>query len=239
MPFSRFKKLAPEKRELLLDAAAREFATYGFEQASINRILEQAQMSKGAAYYYFEDKVDLFGTVIQYVIEFLDLSKLEVDLAKLTPGNFWSVVAALRRVPLLRSFERPWLFRVMNVAAQVSLSTAEQEPLAAIIQQINSLTMSLIKRGQEIGVIRTDVPDELLFTWLLALDQASDSWLMKHWEHIDRATVVQISDQTVAALRGAFDPSNAHLGFDHSSIGQETLQKSDLESPVQSSKRQS
>lgn len=43
MPFSRFEKLAPVKREHLLDVAAREFAIHGFADASINRILEPAQ----------------------------------------------------------------------------------------------------------------------------------------------------------------------------------------------------
>ncbi len=49
MPFSRFYKLPPEKREGLLEVAAQEFVQHGFEDASINRILERAQMSKGAA----------------------------------------------------------------------------------------------------------------------------------------------------------------------------------------------
>lgn len=66
MPFARFDKLAPAKRERLLEVAAQEFARAGCEDASINRILEQARMSKGAANYYFADKVDLLCTVVQY-----------------------------------------------------------------------------------------------------------------------------------------------------------------------------
>jgi AcrR family transcriptional regulator len=58
MPFTRFEKLTQERRERVLDAAAQEFAAYGFEDSSINRILENANMSKGAAYYYFEDKAE-------------------------------------------------------------------------------------------------------------------------------------------------------------------------------------
>ena len=65
MPFARFGKLSPEKRERILEVAAQEFARHGYEDACINRILEQAEMSKGAAYYYFEDKVDLFCTVVE------------------------------------------------------------------------------------------------------------------------------------------------------------------------------
>ena len=60
--------------------------------------------------------------------------------------------------------------------------------------------MRLIKRGQELGLIRTDLPDDLIVAWLFALDQASDQWLLAHWEHVDRAALAQLSDQTVAAL---------------------------------------
>jgi AcrR family transcriptional regulator len=206
MPFSRFERLAPEKRELLLESAAKEFATHGFEQASFNRILEQAQMSKGAAYYYFEDKADLFGTVIQYVSEHLHLSNLDVDLAMLTAETFWPMVAELRREPLLRSFERPWLFRVISAAAQVTPALLERQPLASLAQQIRTFLMRLIKRGQDLGLIRTDLPDDLIVAWLFALDQASDQWLMAHWEHVDRAALAQLSDQTVAALSRMLAP---------------------------------
>ena len=76
-----------------MEVAAQEFATYGFDDASVNRILEAVQMSKGAAYYYFEDKVDLFFTVIQYCIERLNLFVLELEPATLTAESFWPTFA--------------------------------------------------------------------------------------------------------------------------------------------------
>ncbi len=206
MPFSRFEKLDPEKRERLLDIAAREFATHGFADASINRILEQAQMSKGATYYYFEDKMDLFCTVVRYAIDYSQVPHFEVDLATLSADSFWPTFAELHRLPLLSTFERPWLFTVISVAAQVPPSLMEREPLASLARQIRTLVMRLIQRGQELGVIRTDVPEELLFAWLHALDHASDAWLMDHWEHLDRADLARVSDQTVAAMSKAMAP---------------------------------
>jgi AcrR family transcriptional regulator len=101
MPFPRFSKLPLEKRERLMEAAAQEFAAYGFDDASLNRILETVQMSKGAAYYYFEDKVDLFFTVIHYCNERLKLFDLELDPATLTAENFWRTFAELHRQPRL------------------------------------------------------------------------------------------------------------------------------------------
>ena len=208
MPFSRFEKMAPEKRERLLDTAAREFAIHGYADASINRILELAHMSKGATYYYFEDKVDLFCTVVRYAIDTLQVPHLEIDLATLSTENFWLTFAEMRRMPLLRAVERPWLFTVISVAAHLPPSIMEREPLASLALQIRTIVMRLIQRGQELGVIRTDLPADLLFSWLHALDHASDRWMMYHWEHLDRAAIARLSDQTSAAMRKTLAPAD-------------------------------
>jgi AcrR family transcriptional regulator len=201
MPYSRFHKLPLEKRVQLLDIAAQEFAKNGFEDASVNRILEHAHMSKGAAYYYFEDKVDLFCTVIQYAMERLQLINTQLNVATLTPETFWPTLAEGHRQPLLRSFEQPWLFASLRAAGRLSPTALKKEPLASIAQQIVAYAMSFIARGQELGLIRDDVAGELLFDWIAALDSASDLWLLEHWEQLDREAIAKISDQTVDAMR--------------------------------------
>lgn len=211
MPYQRFNKLASEKRERLMEVAAQEFAHYGFEDASINRILEAAQMSKGAAYYYFEDKVDLFATVVGYCIERLKLVDLELDTAALTEESFWPTFAELHRLPLLRSYEQPWLFAALRAARRLSPTALKREPLATIGKQIVTSVMALVKRGQELGVIRTDIPDEIIFGWLQALDDASDRWLVAHWSQLDKEGIGKISDQTVDAMRRTMDPIGQSL----------------------------
>jgi AcrR family transcriptional regulator len=206
VPFPRFDKLPQEKRERLLEIAAQEFAKHGFEDASVNRILERAQMSKGAAYYYFEDKIDLFFTVVQYGNERLKLINQEVDIAALTEENFWPIFAELHREPLLLSFEEPWLFAAIKAAGRLSTTALEREPLATFAKQIITYVMTIVKRGQEIGVVRTDIPDELIFAWLQALDDTGDRWLLAHWEHLNREAIAQVSDQTVDAMRRVLAP---------------------------------
>ena len=49
MPRPRFNKLSAEKRECILEAAAKEFAAHGYDGASLNRILDETGISKGAA----------------------------------------------------------------------------------------------------------------------------------------------------------------------------------------------
>ena len=206
MPFARFDKLSSQKRERILGVAAQEFARYGYEDASINRILEQAQMSKGAAYYYFEDKVDLFCTVVEYCSERLRIIDQEVDIAALTVEAFWPTFAELHRLPLLRSFEQPWLFAALRAAGQLSSVALAREPLATLARQLRTWAMSIVKRGQAVGAIRTDLSNDLIFAWLHALDSASDHWLLAHWQQLDREAIARISDQTVDAMRRALAP---------------------------------
>lgn len=60
MPNQTFFRLPEEKRRRLLDAAWREFGAVRFDEASINRIIRGADISRGSFYQYFADKEDLF-----------------------------------------------------------------------------------------------------------------------------------------------------------------------------------
>ncbi len=86
----------------------------------------------------------------------------------------------------------------------------EREPLASFARQLIAWVMTIVKRGQEVGVIRNDIPDELIFGWLRALDEAGDQWLLAHWKDLDREAIARISDQTVDAMRRALMPDSLH-----------------------------
>ena len=60
MPTQTFFRLPEEKRERLTEAAWREFLAVSYAEASINRIVREAQIPRGSFYQYFEDKEDLF-----------------------------------------------------------------------------------------------------------------------------------------------------------------------------------
>lgn len=60
MPSSTFFNLPEAKRRKLLDAAVAEFQRVPLSKASINRIIKDADISRGSFYMYFDDKLDLF-----------------------------------------------------------------------------------------------------------------------------------------------------------------------------------
>ena len=73
MPKQTFLNLPEEKRNTIIDIAVDEFAEYGLESASTNRIVAKSGISKGSFYQYFEDKQDLF----MHLVSILEREKME------------------------------------------------------------------------------------------------------------------------------------------------------------------
>ncbi len=53
----------------ILNAAFEEFAKFGLDKASLNKILKSAGISKGVFYHYFSDKEELFNFLIYFTVE--------------------------------------------------------------------------------------------------------------------------------------------------------------------------
>lgn len=64
MPKQTFCNLSDEKQQRIIDASMKEFAEHPYLKTSINRIIEEAEISKGSFYQYFSNKKDLYKYII-------------------------------------------------------------------------------------------------------------------------------------------------------------------------------
>jgi AcrR family transcriptional regulator len=64
-----WNNLSSAKQQRLLDAALAEFGGRGFEAGSLNVIARDAGVSKGSLFQYFDDKLDLWRTVVNETAE--------------------------------------------------------------------------------------------------------------------------------------------------------------------------
>jgi AcrR family transcriptional regulator len=206
MPFSRFARMPSDKRERLLTSAAQEFAAYGFEGASLNRILEAAQIGKSSAYYYFADKADLFCTTVVYCVERLQLAPPEDLITALTADTFWPTLTDLHAQPLLRAQQRPWLFLAARAIERLTPESLQQGELAQLASHLMRGMTTLIQRGQELGLIRIDLPQSLLVAWFRAVDGASDDWLLAQLDQLDQEAIHQVVHQTMLTIQRALSP---------------------------------
>lgn len=69
MPSEAFFKLDESKKKKILEAIKNEFESNGFEKASVNKIVENAGISKGSFWFYFENKEEAINFIIESYIE--------------------------------------------------------------------------------------------------------------------------------------------------------------------------
>jgi AcrR family transcriptional regulator len=183
MPRPRFNTLPADKRQRIFEAAALEFARRGFEQASLNRIIEAAGISKGAAYYYFDDKADLYATVVREGWRTL-LPEGGLDLTRLDRTSFWPTLRRLNQEMLAAAGQQPWLIAVGKLVYGAAPSAKLGKVVADEFAQVMAYLSALIARGQEVGAIRADVPATLLVAMVGSAFEAADRWSIAHAEEL-------------------------------------------------------
>jgi AcrR family transcriptional regulator len=175
----RFAKLPPTQQQTILHAALQEFAAHGFHDASLNRVIEAAGISKGSMYYYFDGKEDLYAYVAQTELErlFARLGPFPVP-SDADPDTFWSTLAdyyfrlmtALSASPQLAALIRGWI----TVSGTTALQQAQQVMEQAVMPWIEQA----LAAGQRAGAVRTDLPSGLLIAVIFGMGQAMDIWLI-------------------------------------------------------------
>jgi AcrR family transcriptional regulator len=201
----RFARLPLQQQQAILQAALEEFAAHGFHDASLNRVIEAAGISKGSMYYYFDGKEDLYAYVAQTELErlferlgpFPVPSEGDVDAFWSTlQGHYLRLMTALADSPQLAGLVRGLISTSRNPALQQAQQEAEEAVLPWIEQTLGI--------GQRIGAVRTDLPSGLLIAVVVGKGEAMDSWLIT--QHPDHDDLPRLIGSLIQMIRGAIKP---------------------------------
>ena len=208
MPRPRFQKLPDGRQKQIFEIAAKEFAANGFEGASLNRILEEAEVSKGAAYYYFDDKADRLGTAVLYFSRDI-VDKFVADLKRSSADNFWSELSRMSSEIQKVYSEYPWFLNLGKEVWRLPKEVRTDGPLGEASALGRHFFETLLKHGQKIEAIRTDMPEDFLISVVLGIGEAGDSWIVEHWNEFENphAEVVRNHQRTLEMLRKVLEPS--------------------------------
>ncbi len=183
-PLPRFHRLPADKRKRILCAASREFTEHGFAGASLNRIIEEAGISKGAMYYYFHDKAHLYLSILEAAFEELLAISPPLDLSELTREAFWEQLERCSHEIFEQYSRRPDLARLLGTA-----HAARHDKGAPSLDELREVgkdwMRAVFERGQQLGAVRRDVDLELMLSLWASLDSVADAWLLEHWDELD------------------------------------------------------
>jgi AcrR family transcriptional regulator len=201
-PHPRFEKLDESQQKAILDAAAAEFAREGFERASVNRIIAAADLSKGALYYYFNGKEDLYAAVMNDVLD--RVVEAVADIPEPTDAEaYWRM--------LMQGLDRlNTVFFHDTVLADLGRGLYQRgggDPAYdAILERSGRWIRDLVEMGQRLGAVRTDVPLGLLAEAVTGMLVAMDRWFVMALENEPPEELLALAPKTIELARDLLAP---------------------------------
>lgn len=168
-----------EKRERIIEAAARVFARKGFFNASVSEIAAEAGVGKGTIYGYVSSKDDLFFAVFEWIAE-TSWTQARIGVTALG-ASASDKLRALSRSLLDQWTDMHELYGLIMEFWSASASSRHRDRFMDMFRQIYShfrgIVSGLVREGMERGEYRNDVdPDAvaaaLVGTWDALILQA-------------------------------------------------------------------
>ncbi len=141
-------------------------------------------MSKSSLYYYFDDKADLFVTLIERMIAVLFREIGGFDPGALNEGNFWRSLEDLYRRSVAVVGRNEWMVRFGGMFYRLRGNPGQGTATGRVFQAVRVWVSLVLERGQALGVVRTDLPQSLLVDAAMALLESLDRWVVANWSDL-------------------------------------------------------
>jgi TetR/AcrR family transcriptional regulator len=187
MPKAPFLNLEPKKRQRIIDKARRHFADHGYRDSSYNTLLKELQCSKGAMYNYFDDKDDLYSTVLESVIAQIHAVSFSAPIAGTTADSYWKCLEAHYQRLLSYLAEDDEAFKIYKSLSQLKNDPMLSDNSTRSLQKLEEWPKQFLKFGQERGFVRDDLPLTLLVKLYGKVSEGFDDWMMTTWVEADNS----------------------------------------------------
>ncbi|WP_280401752.1 TetR/AcrR family transcriptional regulator [Nocardia carnea] len=181
-------------RDALLDAARRVFESVGFLDARVELIAQEAGVSYGTFYRYFESKDDVFGELSNRLFE--DMHRREPAAADLSPAE--------RLIASNRSYFRAYRRNapLMAIIEQVATFNEDFRLLRhEHRRQLIDRTARAIARWQSEGLVPAGLDPELAARAMSAMvDHTLYLWLIQGEDADEEALLSTLDQMCVGAL---------------------------------------
>jgi AcrR family transcriptional regulator len=183
---ARVIKEYPIRRNEILDVAQQLVQSKGYEQMTIQDILDTVQISKGAFYHYFTSKQQLLEALIERMYE-----KIEPLVRSIVDEPNLPALEKLQRIFVMlsrwKSAQKGFLLALLRVWYADDNALIRQKTRAMAIKRIAPQLQVIIHQGIQEGSISTLYPDQMGALIL---------------------SLIQDLGETLAGLYLAFDPAH-------------------------------
>ncbi|MDO5683937.1 MAG: TetR/AcrR family transcriptional regulator [Propionibacteriaceae bacterium] len=151
------QKAAPVRRAEILDVAERLFVTQGYEQTSVQQVLDAVGIAKGTFYHHFASKEAVMEGIIDRYVSAI-AARGEQVLAQHEGGPHQRFLAAVLAMQVQPGGQEQMLTELNKPQnALFHQRTAERTMAIAV-----PILATVVREGVDQGAFRTDYPEEAL-----------------------------------------------------------------------------
>lgn len=192
------------RRDVFIDVATGLIQTKGYEQMSIQDVLEGANASRGAFYHYFDSKASLVEAVVDRMVETALLA-----IQPILDDPDLSATERLRRIfggiAAWKADQRDLILAVLDIWLSDDNAIVREQLRRRQAVALRGLLQTIVDQGIREGTFQTDDPDEvagvLVTLFQGAGETVSQQFLARGTPGADAAGVIR----RMGAYRAAFE----------------------------------
>ncbi len=205
------------RRKEILDVTQRlVMLTKGYEQMTIQDILDELHISKGAFYHYFDSKEALLEALIERLID-------EAERV-INPIVFDPQLAALDKLHRYfdtaarwKTAQKTYMLALLRVWYADDNAIVRQKVTAIGLKRISPMITLIIRQGIEEGVIRTPYPDQASEVIISIFQNLADTFAELLLSGAPNQDAINLAENAVAVRMDAVEsilripPGSLHL----------------------------
>ncbi len=158
------RRIDPELRPRLLDAATTELAVSGYAVATLDRVASRAGVTKGGVYFHFRGKEELLFAVVDHWLERLRAETANAG-GRTAGDRLGAFLASWLRFHFLHP-EAAAVLRLLDTELQGRFTTQLRDDRRSMLRNLRQQIRELLVEGAADGSLFTD--DPALSAFLLA-----------------------------------------------------------------------
>lgn len=212
------------KRDTFLDAAQRLIQLKGYEQASVQDILREANTSKGAFYHYFDSKGALLDGVVARMVEGALVSVQPIVDDPDLPATD-KLRALFAGIAAFKTARKELLLGLIEVWLSDHNALMREKFRRVVVERLTPIMAAIIRQGQAERVFAVTSPDEaarVFVSFILSLNESTTAlFVARQAGRISLDDVRRALDAQVEAMERILGASSGTITLVDESVIQE------------------
>jgi len=202
--------LEPQRRDAILNAAMKEFALRGFDNASTNVIAKEAGISKALMFHYINSKQELFLFVYDYFTELLDkryhmkMDFTEKDIFHRLRQSYLLQIELIKQYPWIFEFSRLSIATNSDEVNKALEDRTDKKQSSCHYQIFDMIDASNFRAGMDIEKCKQFI----LWANIGFTNQILDDIRNSQTSNLDYQHIITTLDEYFDELRKIFYTSN-------------------------------